>query len=119
MAKVQKFEDGLKLSIHGKIVGFLLQDMDLMVRTDMAIKTEVDNAWNIRVAGVKDKRKGANLLILARERSRGLPLYEGFRDRATPIKATARVDHPKVGDISGRLASQCREHVSIATSLHT
>ena len=28
MAKVRKFEDGLKLSIRGKNVGFLLQDMD-------------------------------------------------------------------------------------------
>ena len=37
MAKVRKFEDGLKLSIRGKIVGFLLQDMDSMVRTAMAI----------------------------------------------------------------------------------
>ena len=27
MAKVRKFEDGLKLSIWGKIVGLLLQDM--------------------------------------------------------------------------------------------
>ena len=33
MAKVRKFKDGLKLSIRGKIVGFLLQDMDSMVRT--------------------------------------------------------------------------------------
>ena len=33
MAKVQKFKDGLKLSIWGKIVGFLLQDIDFMVRT--------------------------------------------------------------------------------------
>ena len=36
MAKVRKFEDGLKLSIRGKIIGFLLQDMDSMVRTAMA-----------------------------------------------------------------------------------
>ena len=28
MAKVRKFEDGLKLSIRGKIMGHLLQDMD-------------------------------------------------------------------------------------------
>ena len=28
MAKVRKFEDGLKLSIRGKIVGLLLQDID-------------------------------------------------------------------------------------------
>ena len=40
MAKVRKFEDGLKLSIWGKIVGFLLQDMDFMVRTAMAIERE-------------------------------------------------------------------------------
>ena len=30
MTKVRKFEDGLKLSIQGKIVGLLLHDMDLM-----------------------------------------------------------------------------------------
>ena len=40
MAKVRKFEDGLKLSIWGKIVGFLLQDMDSMVRTTMAVERE-------------------------------------------------------------------------------
>ena len=57
MAKVRKFEDGLKLSIRGKIVGFLLQDMDLMVKKAMAIEREVDDTWNILVAGVKDKRK--------------------------------------------------------------
>ena len=40
MAKVRKFEDGLKLSIPGKITGLLLQDMDSMVNTAMAIKRE-------------------------------------------------------------------------------
>ena len=44
MAKVRKFEDGLKLSIWGTIVGLLLQDMDSMVKTAMAIKREVDDA---------------------------------------------------------------------------
>ena len=38
MDKVRKFEDGLKLSIRGKIVGFILQDMDSMVRMAMAIE---------------------------------------------------------------------------------
>ena len=37
LAKVRRFEDGLRLSIRGKIVGLLLQDMDAMVRTTMAI----------------------------------------------------------------------------------
>ena len=40
MAKVMRFEDGLKLSIQGKIIGFLLQDMNSMVRTAMAIERE-------------------------------------------------------------------------------
>ena len=40
MAKVRRFEDGLKLSIRGKIVGFLLQDMDSIVRMSMAIERE-------------------------------------------------------------------------------
>ena len=47
MDKVRKFEDGLKLSIRGKIVGLLMQDMDLMVKAAMAIEREVDNAQNI------------------------------------------------------------------------
>ena len=40
MAKVKKFEDCLKLSIRGKIVGLLLQDMDSMVTTALAIERE-------------------------------------------------------------------------------
>ena len=55
MAKVRKFEDGLKLSIKGKIMGLLLQDMDLMVKTTMAIEWEVDDARNIREASVEYK----------------------------------------------------------------
>ena len=57
MAKVRKFEDGLKLSIRGKIVGFLLQDMDSMVRTAMAIERKVDDVRSIRDKGAGDKRK--------------------------------------------------------------
>ena len=55
MAKVRKFEDGL--SIRGKIVGLLLKDMDSMVRTALAIKREIDDAWSIRDTGAGDKRK--------------------------------------------------------------
>ena len=55
MTKVRKFEDGLKLSIWGKIVGLLQQDMDLMVKTSMAIAREVVDTRNIREAGVKVK----------------------------------------------------------------
>ena len=54
MAKVRKFEDGLKLSIRGKIVGFLLQDMDFMVRIAMAIESEIDDARSIRDTGASE-----------------------------------------------------------------
>ena len=54
---MRKFEDSLKLSIRGKIVGLLLQDMDSMIRTTMVIKREIDDAKSIRDVGVSGKRK--------------------------------------------------------------
>ena len=57
MAKVKKFEDGLKLSIQGKIMGLLLQDMDSMVSTAMDIEREIDDAQSIRDEGASEKRK--------------------------------------------------------------
>ena len=57
LAKVRKFEDGLKLSILSKIIGFFLQAMDSMIRTAMAIEREIDEEWSIRDMGVGDKKK--------------------------------------------------------------
>ena len=56
LAKVRKFKDGLKLSIRGKIVGFL-KDMDSMVKKPMVIEREIDDAWRIRDTGASDKNK--------------------------------------------------------------
>ena len=36
----RRFENGLKLSIRGKIVGFRLRDMDSMVRAALTIERE-------------------------------------------------------------------------------
>ena len=47
LAKGRKFEDGPRLSIRGKIVGLLLQDIDVVVRTDMAIEGEIADAKSI------------------------------------------------------------------------
>ena len=47
VVKVKKSEDGLKLSIQGKIVGHNLQDMDSMVSTALIIEREVDDARSI------------------------------------------------------------------------
>ena len=57
MDRVRKFEDGLKLSIRGIIVGLLLQDMDSMVRITMAIEREIDDAQSIWDVGASIKRK--------------------------------------------------------------
>ena len=57
LAKVRRFENGLKLSIRGRIVGLRLQDMDSMVGTALTIEREIENARNTRDAGVSSKRK--------------------------------------------------------------
>ena len=57
MAKVRRFENGLKLSIRGKIVSLRLQDMDSMVETALAIEREMDDAQGIRDASAGGKRK--------------------------------------------------------------
>ena len=50
LAKVRRFEDGLRLSIRGKIVGLILQDMDAMVVTPRPER--VYGTCNCRVAYV-------------------------------------------------------------------
>ena len=57
MAKVRRFENGLKLSIRGRIVGLCLQDMDSMVGTALAIEREIEDARSTRDVGVSSKRK--------------------------------------------------------------
>ena len=57
MAKVRRFENGLKLSIQARIVGLRLQDMDSMVGTVLTIEREIEDVGSTRDAGVSSKRK--------------------------------------------------------------
>ena len=57
MAKVRRFENGLKLSIRGRIVVLRQQDMDSMVGTALTIEREIEDARSTRDAGVSSKRK--------------------------------------------------------------
>ena len=57
MAKVRRFENGMKLSIRGRIVGLCLPDMDSMVETALTIEREIKDAWSTRDVGVSSKRK--------------------------------------------------------------
>ena len=58
MAKVRRFENGLKLSIRGRIVGLRLWDMDSMVGTALTIEREIEDARSTRDVSVGSKRKG-------------------------------------------------------------
>ena len=57
MAKVRRFENGLKLFIRGRIVGLRLQDMVSMVGTTLTIEREIEDDRNTRDAGVGSKRE--------------------------------------------------------------
>ena len=53
----RRFENGLKLSIRGRIVGFRLRDMDSMVGTTWTIEREIEDTRNTRDMGVGNKRE--------------------------------------------------------------
>ena len=57
LAKVRRFENGLKLSIRGRIVGLCLRDMDSMVGTALTIEREIEDARSTRDVSVGSKRE--------------------------------------------------------------
>ena len=57
LAKVRRFENGLKLSIRGRIVGLRLRDMDFMVGTTLTIEREIKDARSTRDVSVGSKRE--------------------------------------------------------------
>ena len=107
MAKVRRFEDGLKLSIRGNITGFLIHDMDFMVMTAMAIERKIEDARSIRDTGTGSKRKESQTSSCLGKKPNASS-SRGFRDRAVAIWANARL---------GLLANMSRSHVIIAISM--
>ena len=53
----RRFENGLKLSIRGRIIGFHLRDMDSMVGVALTIEREIEDTWNTWDTGVSSKRE--------------------------------------------------------------
>ena len=85
MAKVRRFENGLKLSIKGKIVGLRLPNMDSMDGIALTIERERSSmlgALGMRVLVARGRRVS---LLPVRERSRGLLVHVG--SRAATIRA--------------------------------
>ena len=57
VAKVRRFENGLKFSIRRRIVGLRLWDMDSMVGTALTIEREIEDARSTRDVSVDSKRE--------------------------------------------------------------
>ena len=53
----RRFENGMKLSIRGRIVGLRLRDMDSMVGATLTIEREIEDARSTRNAGVGSERE--------------------------------------------------------------
>ena len=88
MAKVRRFENGLRLSIRARIVGLRLQDMDSMVGTALTIERDMEDARNTRDASVSDKRKD-------NQSSSSL----GKRQRASSSRGSQSHGHPSQGQM--------------------
>ena len=80
MAKVRRFENGLKLSIRARIVGLRLQDIDSMVGTTLAIEREMEDARSTRDASVSSKRKDSQSSSSSGKRQRASS-SRGFQSR--------------------------------------
>ena len=98
MAQVRRFENELKLSIRGRIVGLRLQDMESMVGTTLTIEREIEDARSTRDAGVNSKRKESQSSSSSGKKPR-VSSSRGFQGRS----------HPGQGQI--RVASQARQMV--------
>ena len=70
MAKVRRFENGLKLSLRARIVGLCLQDMDSMVGIALTIEREIEDARSTQDASVNSKRKESQSSFSSGKRQR-------------------------------------------------
>ena len=53
----RRFENGLKLSIRGTIIGYHLRDMDSMVGVALTMEREIEDTRNTRDTSVSSKRE--------------------------------------------------------------
>ena len=98
LAKVRRFENGLKLSIRARIVGIRLQDMDSMVGTSLTIEREIEDARSTRDASVSGKRKDSQSSSSS-----------GKRQRASSSRGSQSRGHPGQGQM--RVAGQAGQMV--------
>ena len=83
MTKVRRFENGLKLSIRGRIVRLRLRDMDSMVGTALTIEREIEDARSTQDVGVSSKRKESRSSSSSGKKHRASS-SRGFQSRDHP-----------------------------------
>ena len=88
--KVRIFDNGLKLSIRGRIVGLRLQDMDSMVGTTLTIEREIEDARSTRDAGFSSKRKESQSSSSSGKKHKASS-SRGFQGRGHPSQGQIRV----------------------------
>ena len=98
LAKVRRFENGLKLSIRARIVGLRLQDMNSMVGTALTIEREIENARSTQDGSVSGKRKDSQSFS-----------GSGKRQRASSSRGSQSRGHPGQGQM--RVAGQAGQMV--------
>ena len=90
LAKVRRFENGLKLSIRARIVGLRLQDMDSIVGTTLTIEREIEDARSTRDTSVSGKRKDSQSSSSSGKRQRASS-SRGSQSRGHPGQGQMRV----------------------------
>ena len=90
LAKVRRFENGLKLSIQARIVGLRLQDMDSMVGTALTIEREIEDARSTRDVSASSKRKDSQSSSNSEKRQRASS-SRGFQSSGHPGQGQMRV----------------------------
>ena len=106
LAKVRRFENGLKLSIRARIVGLRLQDMDSVVGTTLTIEREMEDARNTRDVSVSGKRKDSQSSSSSGKRQRASSSqgsqshgYPGYRQ----MRVTGQAGHMRVASQAGQM----------------
>ena len=90
LAKVRRFENGLKLSIRGRIAGLRLQDKDSMVGMALTIEREIEDARSTRDAGVSSKKKKSQSSSSSGKKQRASSSRE-FQSRGNPSQGQIRI----------------------------
>ena len=90
LAKVRRFENGLRLSIRGRILGLHLQDMDSMVGTTMTIEREMEDTQSTQDASVSGERKKSQSSSSSGKKQRASS-SRGFQSRGYPSEGRIRV----------------------------